>query len=76
MRASSSTSCPLSAPSAAAVAVDKALASLDRMDQSLRDLSPVGRVDTFGAGLLSAKLRMEAAPDPKRKRKSSTESAT
>lgn len=73
--ASGSNTNPLSAPSAAAVAVDKALASLERMDQSLRDLSPVGRVDIFGAGLLSAKLRMEAAPEPKRKRKHPAESA-
>ena len=60
---------PLSAPSAAAVAVDKALGSLERMDQSVRDLSPVGRLNVFGAGLLSAKLRMEAAADGKKKRK-------
>ena len=61
---------PLSAPSAAAVAVDKALGSLERMDQSVRDLSPVGRLNIFGAGLLSAKLRMEAAAaDGKKKRK-------
>lgn len=61
---------PLSAPSAAAVAVDKALASLERMDQSVRDLSPVGRLNIFGAGLLSAKLRVEAAAlDGKKKRK-------
>ena len=60
---------PLSAPSAAAVAVDKALGSLERMDQSVRDLSPVGRLNIFGAGLLSAKLRMDAAADGKKKRK-------
>ncbi len=65
----SNNSNPLSAPSAAAVAVDKALGSLERMDQSVRDLSPVGRLNIFGAGLLSAKLRMEAAADGKKKRK-------
>lgn len=64
-----SNSNPLSAPSAAAMAVDKALASLERMDQSVRDLSPVGRLNVFGAGLLSAKLRMEAAADGRKKRK-------
>lgn len=51
---------PLNAPSAAAVAVDKALASLERIDQSVRDLSPIGRINTHGAGLLSAKLKREA----------------
>lgn len=59
----------LSAPSASALAVDKALSSLERMDQGVRELSPVGRVDIYGAGLLSAKLRMEVAPEAKRKRK-------
>jgi hypothetical protein len=67
--AGAASSNPLSAPSAAAMAVDKALGSLERMDQSVRDLSPVGRLNIFGAGLLSAKLRMEAATDGKKKRK-------
>ncbi len=67
--AGSSNTNALSAPSASAVAVDKALSTLERMDQSVRELSPVGRVDIFGAGLLSAKLRMEAAPEAKKKRK-------
>lgn len=67
--AGAASSNPLSAPSAAAVAIDKALSSLERMDQSVRDLSPVGRLNVFGAGLLSAKLRMEAATDGKKKRK-------
>lgn len=61
----------LSAPSASAIAVDKALSTLERMDQSMRELSPVGRMDIFGAGLLSAKLRIEAAPEAKKKRKRS-----
>jgi hypothetical protein len=51
---------PLNAPSAAAIAVDRALASLERIDQSVRDLSPVGRVNIHGAGLLSAKLKRES----------------
>ena len=58
--ASASNSNPLNAPSAAAVAVDKALAALERIDQSVRELSPVGRVNIHGAGLLSAKLKREA----------------
>lgn len=51
---------PLSAPSAAALAVDRALASLDRLDQSVRDLAPVGRLNTHGAGLLQAKAVRDA----------------
>ena len=46
---------PLTAPSAAAVAVDRALASLERLDQGVRDLAPLGKLNTHGAGLLSAK---------------------
>ena len=59
----SSNSNPLSAPSAAAMAVDKALSALERIDQSVRDLSPVGRVNIHGAGLLSAKLKRDTAPE-------------
>jgi len=51
---------PLTAPSAASVAVDRALASLERIDQNVRDLSPVGRLHTHGAGLLSAKRVRDA----------------
>jgi hypothetical protein len=61
--ASTSSSNPLNAPSAAAMAVDRALAALERIDQSVRDLSPVGRVNIHGAGLLSAKLRREAVSE-------------
>mgnify|MGYP001455251732 CR=1 FL=1 len=57
---SSMASNPLSAPSAAAVAIDRALSSLDRLDQSLRDLAPVGRLNIHGAGLLSAKAARDA----------------
>ena len=60
--ASASNSNPLNAPSAAAMAVDKALSALERIDQSVRELSPVGRVNIHGAGLLSAKLKRDAAP--------------
>ncbi len=52
---------PLNAPSASAMAFDRALATLERIDQSMRDLSPVGRVNVHGAGLLSAKLKLDAA---------------
>ena len=51
---------PLTAPSAAAVAVDRALASLDRLDQGVRDLAPLGKFHTHGAGLLSAKAARDA----------------
>tara|TARA_B110000444_G_scaffold219456_1_gene219610 strand:+ start:593 stop:1180 length:588 start_codon:yes stop_codon:yes gene_type:complete len=61
--ASTSSSNPLNTPSAAAMAVDRALAALERIDQSVRDLSPVGRVNTHGAGLLSAKLKREAVSE-------------
>lgn len=61
--ASTSSSNPLNAPSAAAMAVDRALAALERIDQSVRDLSPVGRVNIHGAGLLSAKLKREAVSE-------------
>ena len=61
--ASASSSNPLNAPSAAAMAVDRALVALERIDQSVRDLSPVGRVNIHGAGLLSAKLKREAASE-------------
>ena len=43
------------------MALDRALATLERIDQSMRDLSPVGRVNVHGAGLLSAKLKLDAA---------------
>ena len=52
---------PLNAPSASAVAVDRALATVERLEQGMRELSPVGRVDVHGAGLLSAKLKVDAA---------------
>ena len=60
--ASSSTASgnPLNAPSASAMAIDKALTSLERIEQSMRDISPVGRVDIHGAGLLAAKERRDA----------------
>ena len=51
---------PLNAPSASAMAIDKALTSLERIEQSMRDISPVGRVDIHGAGLLAAKERRDA----------------
>jgi hypothetical protein len=54
---------PLNAPSASAMALDRALATLERIDQSTRDLSPVGRVNVHGAGLLSAKRKLEAAAE-------------
>ena len=61
LAASTSTSAnPLTAPSAAAVAVDRALATLDRIDQNMRDLAPVGKLNTHGAGLLSAKATRDA----------------
>ena len=52
---------PLNAPSASAVAVDRALATVDRLEQSMHELSPVGRMNVHGAGLLSAKLKLDAA---------------
>jgi len=58
--ASTASGNPLNAPSAAAVAVDRALAGLERMEQSMRDIAPVGRVNTHGAGLLAAKLKRDA----------------
>ena len=58
---STASSNPLNAPSASAVAIDRALASLERVEQSVRDLSPVGLVNIYGAGLLSASLRMQPA---------------
>ena len=54
---------PLHAPSASAMAFDRALATLERIDQSVRDLSPVGRVNLHGAGLLSAKRKLDAAAE-------------
>jgi len=54
---------PLNAPSASAMALDRALATLERIDQSTRDLSPVGRVNVHGAGLLSAKRKLDAAAE-------------
>lgn len=50
---------PLNAPSAAAIAIDKALAGLERLEQSMRDIAPVGRVNIHGAGLLAAKQRRD-----------------
>lgn len=60
---SGSNSNPLSAPSASAMALDRALASLERIEQSMRDLSPIGRVNVHGAGLLSAKMKLDSALD-------------
>lgn len=59
--ASAASANPLNAPSASAMALDRALATLERIDQSMRDLSPVGSVNVHGAGLLSAKLKLDAA---------------
>ena len=50
----------LNAPSASAVAVDRALTALDRVEQSMRDIAPVGRVNIHGAGLLAAKAHRDA----------------
>ena len=50
---------PLNAPSASAVAVDRALTGLERMEQSMRDIAPVGRVNIHGAGLLAAKHKRD-----------------
>ncbi len=63
---------PLHAPSASAMAFDRALATLERIDQSVRDLSPVGRVNLHGAGLLSAKRKLDAATEaaPKAEKRS------
>jgi hypothetical protein len=52
---------PLNAPSASAVAIDRALATAERVEQCMDELSPVGRTNVHGAGLLSAKLRLDAA---------------
>ena len=73
---SSSSSNPLSAPTASAMAFDRALASLERIDQSMRDLSPVGRVNVHGAGLLSAKLKLDGASDAELANKRSKTSST
>lgn len=51
---------PLNAPSASAIAVDKALAGLERIEQSINDISPVGRVNIHGSGLISAKAKLDA----------------
>ena len=51
---------PLTAPTAAAVAIDRALASLERLEQGVRDLAPLGKLNTHGAGLLSAKAARDA----------------
>ena len=59
---------PLNAPSASSVAIDRALASLERTEQSVRDLSPIGRFDMHGAGLLSAKLKMQPTVEITKKR--------
>tara|TARA_B110000211_G_scaffold129807_1_gene149158 strand:+ start:811 stop:1446 length:636 start_codon:yes stop_codon:yes gene_type:complete len=56
---SSMNSNPLNAPSASAVAVDKALTGLERIEQSMRDISPVGCLNIHGAGLLAAKLKRD-----------------
>lgn len=51
---------PFNTPTASAVAIDKALAGLERLEQSMCDISPVGRVNIHGAGLLAAKHRRDA----------------
>lgn len=51
---------PLNTPSASAVAIDKALAGLERFEQSMREVSPIGRVNIHGAGLLAAKEQRDA----------------
>ena len=51
---------PLNAPTPSAIAIDKALAGLERMEQSMRDISPVGRVDIHGSGMIAAKLKRDA----------------
>jgi hypothetical protein len=58
--ASTASGNPLNAPSASAVAVDRALTGLERVEQSMRDIAPVGRVNIHGAGLLAAKLKRDA----------------
>ena len=50
---------PLNAPSASAIAIDKALQPSERLEQSMRDIAPVGRVNIHGAGLLAAKQRRD-----------------
>tara|TARA_B100000963_G_scaffold352023_1_gene364566 strand:+ start:1380 stop:2015 length:636 start_codon:yes stop_codon:yes gene_type:complete len=68
---------PLNAPTASAMAFDRALASLERIEQSMRDLSPVGRVNVHGAGLLSAKVKLDGSSDAESANKrSKTSSAT
>ena len=75
--AAGSSSNPLNAPSASAMAFDRALASLERIEQSMRDLSPVGRVNVHGAGLLSAKVKLDGSSDAESANKrSKTSSAT
>jgi len=54
---------PLHAPSTSAMALDRALSTLERIDQSVCDLSPVGRINVHGAGLLSAKQKLDAASE-------------
>ena len=71
-----SSSNPLNAPTASAMAFDRALASLERIEQSMRDLSPVGRVNVHGAGLLSAKLKLDGASDAELANKRSKTSST
>lgn len=56
---SSASANPLNAPTASAIAIDKALAGLERLEQSMRDIAPVGRVNIHGAGLLAAKQRRD-----------------
>ena len=57
---SSSSGNLLNAPSSSAVAVDKALTAVERLEQSMCAISPVGRVNIHGAGLLAAKERRDA----------------
>ena len=57
---STSNTNPLNAPTPSAVAIDKALAGLERMEQGMRDISPVGRVDIHGSGMIAAKLKRDA----------------
>lgn len=64
---------PLNTPTASAMAIDKALAGLERLEQSMRDISPVGRVNTHGAGLLSAKRKRDSHVEAANKQVASSE---
>lgn len=51
---------PLNTPTPYAIAIDKALVSLERVEQCMRDISPVGRVDIQGSGMIAAKRKRDA----------------